>query len=238
VSFVLPTDSRLTDARTPTTHGNGVHSSTFITSTDAVVPNTAITPGTKTKISYDSKGLVTAGADATAADVGAAATGAIGSSGLTMTTGKILGRSTAGTGAVEEITLGTGLSFNGGTLNGTMGAAIQALGTKDTNYTVDFNSGLFATATTGTGAATLTIPDYTSSTVSVIAWLYITQGATARTQTLGAASGTNNNVVSSGGLMGAGDALPNSGASKVDAYQFTWMGTKWMITNALFDVAV
>jgi hypothetical protein len=126
VAFVLPTDSRLTDARTPTTHGNGVHSSTFITSTDAVVPNTAITPGTKTKITFDAKGLVTAGADATAADVGAAATGAITTSGLTMGTGKLLGRGTAATGAVEEITLGTNLSLTGTTLNAAGGGSLSS----------------------------------------------------------------------------------------------------------------
>lgn len=116
------------------------------------------------------------------------------------------------------------------------GAIVQALGTKDTNYTCDFNSGRFATVTTGSGAATITIPDWASATVSVDAWLYITQGATARVQTLGAASGINNNIISSDGLMSAGDALPNSGASTTDAFQFTWTGTKWMVTNALFDV--
>ena len=36
---------------------------------------------------------------------------------LNMNTAKLLGRSTAGSGAVEEITLGTGLSFTGTTLN-------------------------------------------------------------------------------------------------------------------------
>jgi len=116
------------------------------------------------------------------------------------------------------------------------GRTVQALGVKDTNYTVNFNSGLFATVTTGTGAATLTIPNYASATESVDAWLFITQGATPRIQTLGAASGTNNNVISSGGLMSAGDALPNSGASTVDAFCFTWNGTNWFITNVLFDV--
>jgi hypothetical protein len=35
-----------------------------------VVPNAAITAATKTKITYDAKGLVTAGADATTADIG------------------------------------------------------------------------------------------------------------------------------------------------------------------------
>jgi len=42
----------------------------------AVESNTAITGATKTKITYDSKGLVTAGDDATAADVGAVAVNA------------------------------------------------------------------------------------------------------------------------------------------------------------------
>lgn len=38
-----------------------------------------------------------------------------------MSTGKLLGRGTAGTGAIEEITLGTNLSFTGTTLNATGG---------------------------------------------------------------------------------------------------------------------
>lgn len=47
--------------------------------------------------------------------------GAIGSSGLTMATARILGRTTAGTGAPEEITVGSGLSLSGGTLSATGG---------------------------------------------------------------------------------------------------------------------
>ena len=45
--------------------------------------------------------------------------GAITGSGLTMASGKLLGRGTAGTGAIEEITLGTNLSLSGNTLNAT-----------------------------------------------------------------------------------------------------------------------
>ena len=41
--------------------------------TDYVAPNTAIAGATKTKITYDAKGLVTAGADATTADIAASA---------------------------------------------------------------------------------------------------------------------------------------------------------------------
>ena len=50
-----------------------------------------------------------------------ATAGAVGSSGLTMATARILGRTTATTGAVEEITIGSGLSLTGGTLTATGG---------------------------------------------------------------------------------------------------------------------
>jgi len=66
---VVTADSRLSDDRIPTSHGNTKHSSTFIVQADAVIPNGAITEATKTKITYDAKGLVTSGADATTADI-------------------------------------------------------------------------------------------------------------------------------------------------------------------------
>lgn len=50
--------------------------------------------------------------------------GAITTSGLTQATSRLLGRSTASTGAVEEITLGTNLSFSGTTLNATGGGGL------------------------------------------------------------------------------------------------------------------
>lgn len=42
---------------------------TYITQADAVIPNAAITAATKTKITYDAKGLVTTGANATTVDI-------------------------------------------------------------------------------------------------------------------------------------------------------------------------
>src|SRR5574343_1251209 len=69
-----------------------------------------------------------------------AGTGAIGSSGLTMATAKLLGRSTAGTGAPEEITLGTNLSFSGTTLNAAGGGGSP--GGSDTQVQVN-NAGAF-----------------------------------------------------------------------------------------------
>lgn len=62
-------DTRLTDARTPIAHGNEAHNVTFITASSAVAPNAPIAGNTKTKITYDAKGLVTSGTDATTADI-------------------------------------------------------------------------------------------------------------------------------------------------------------------------
>jgi hypothetical protein len=58
-----------------------------------------------------------------AADATLAPKGAVTSSGLTMSTERLLGRNTASTGAIEEITLGTNLSFSGTTLNAAGGSA-------------------------------------------------------------------------------------------------------------------
>jgi hypothetical protein len=66
---VITSDSRLTDARTPTTHDNTKHSASYIVQSNAVVPNGAITGATNTKITYDAKGLVTGGSAATTADI-------------------------------------------------------------------------------------------------------------------------------------------------------------------------
>jgi len=62
----------------------------------------------------------------TAGDIGAAASGSITTSGLTQATARILGRTTASTGAVEEIQIGSGLSLSAGELSSTVSAGIPA----------------------------------------------------------------------------------------------------------------
>ena len=52
-------------------------------------------------------------------NLSAAGSGAVGSSSITMTSARILGRTTASTGAIEEITVGSGLSLSAGTLTST-----------------------------------------------------------------------------------------------------------------------
>lgn len=75
-----------------------------------------------------------------------ATAGAIGSSGLTMATATLLGRSTAATGAPEEITIGTGLSLSAGTLTATGGGGGQTPGGSTTQIQYN-NAGAFAGAT-------------------------------------------------------------------------------------------
>lgn len=57
---------------------------------------------------------------------GVGASGAVTSSGLTMATARLLGRTTASTGAIEEITVGSGLSLSAGSLTASGGASITA----------------------------------------------------------------------------------------------------------------
>jgi hypothetical protein len=55
-----------------------------------------------------------------------AASGSITTSGLTQATARILGRTTASTGSIEEITIGSGLSLSAGELSATGGSGIAA----------------------------------------------------------------------------------------------------------------
>ncbi len=93
-----------------------------------------------------------------------AASGAVGSSGLTMTTARLLGRTTASTGAVEEIQIGSGLSLTAGQLSATGGGIGGGAGSID-------NAVIRAD---GTGAATLqgssiNITDAATSTTNNVA---------------------------------------------------------------------
>ncbi len=75
--------------------------------------------------------------------------GAITGSGLTMATGRLLGRSTASTGAVEEITVGSGLSLSAGTLTATAAGDVTASANLTDNAVVRGDGGAKGTQTTG-----------------------------------------------------------------------------------------
>ena len=55
-------------------------------------------------------------------NLSAAGSGAVTGSGLTVATGRLVGRTTAGTGALEEISIGSGLTLSGGQLSASLGA--------------------------------------------------------------------------------------------------------------------
>jgi hypothetical protein len=80
-----------------------------------------------TSNSYDDlDDLPTLGTAAAEDTTAFAASGSITSSGLTQATARILGRTTASTGAIEEIQIGSGLSLSAGELSSTVSAGIPA----------------------------------------------------------------------------------------------------------------
>lgn len=156
-----------------TASGSGTVTSASVVSANGfagTVANATTTPAITltTSITGLLKGNGTAISAATAATDYAAA-GAVGSTGITMSTARLLGRSTASTGAVEEITLGTNLSFSGTTLNATGGSGggdVSAVGSPTSGQAAEWTSGtsIQGVAVTGTGnyvratSPTLTTP--------------------------------------------------------------------------------
>lgn len=102
-----------------------------------------------------------------------AGAGAVTSSGLTMATARLLGRSTASTGAIEEIAVGSGLTLSAGTLTATGGGITVGTTTitSGTNTRVLYNnSGVVGEyAVTGTGNAVLSASPTLTGTVSAAA---------------------------------------------------------------------
>ena len=74
-------------------------------------------------------GTLSSQTDLNTALSGKASTGAVTGTGITMSTACILGRSTAGTGAIEEITIGSGLTLTAGTLTASGGSSSLTVGT-------------------------------------------------------------------------------------------------------------
>lgn len=98
--------------------------------------------------------FIAATAAAARTATGSAASGAVGSSGVTMNTSRLLGRTTASTGAVEEISVGTGLSLSAGVISNSGGTVTS----------ITAGSGLTGGTITGSGTVALDI--YTGSTPS------------------------------------------------------------------------
>jgi hypothetical protein len=207
--------------------------------TSKLTGNTAITPGTKTKITYDAKGLVTAGADATTADIATAAdkryvtdaqlanittlsgtnTGdqTLSLAGSNLTISGANGNTVTGIGDITGVTAGTGLSGGGTSGDVTLNLGTNAVGTVNMK---------------GSGSNPL---DYTGSTGFVLksngdgtfSWLDISSGVSANPGSLslgtgqffigdggGKASAISKNAISLGGFAAA-DADVDMGNKKI-----------------------
>ena len=100
-----------------------------------------------TAVPVTSGGTGATNATSARTNLGAAASGAATASGLTMATARLLGRTTASTGAIEEISIGTNLTMSAGTLN----ATTQGDASTNTSSSTDSEMVLFS----GTGGKIL-----------------------------------------------------------------------------------
>lgn len=142
------------------------------------------------------------------------APGAITTSGLTMATARLLGRTTASTGAVEEITVGSGLSLSAGTLSATGGSGItigSTTITSGTNTRILYNNsgvvGEYTLTGTGTVVVMQTSPTLITPTLGV---------ATGTRLGLGVAADANRLLLVSGDVSG-GVATINRNNSSTNA---------------------
>lgn len=96
------------------------------------------TGGTLGTAAYTATTAYATAAQGTKADAAAVA-GPIGSSLITMSTNRLLGRTTAATGAPEEITVGVGLSLSGGSLSSTTSSGLVLLSTSTPTAALNFD---------------------------------------------------------------------------------------------------
>ena len=114
----------------------------------------------------DSAGTVT--------DVGAGGSGSITASGYTQSTARLLGRTTASSGAIEEISVGSGLSLSAGSLTATGGTTlvsdrvVRTAGDLTTTSTTFVDAtGMSITATTGARKVLISVTATTELSVTV-----------------------------------------------------------------------
>lgn len=137
---------------------------------------------------------------------GGAGSGSITASGYTQTTARLLGRTTASTGAIEEITVGSGLSMSAGTLSASGGS---------------FPTHGYDTVTTDQAGVTGSYGDLATAgpavTVTVNTKVKVTISFDGYDSTSGGATGAMSVTLSSANTSAAADALslehaPSAGA--------------------------
>ncbi len=174
---------------------------------------------------------------------GKVSTGAITSSGLTMATSRLLGRTTASNGAVEEITIGTGLTLSAGTLTAVSSVGVWGISNSSGVYTF-YATLTLAMASANAGQTIEMFADVTeTSTVTVNLKNGVNINGNGHTYTLNN-SGTNSCLIDNGVAVicdiigitlkrigGATSSFSNNstliltGASKINVISSTFYGS-------------
>lgn len=159
----------------------------------------------------------------------AVTSGAVTTSGITMTSGKLLGRTTASTGAIEEITAGSGLALSAGQLEVNFAGYLTEADAASTYQPISSMSGYLTTTTaastyqTQAGMSSYLTTASAASTYQPIASMssylttadagttYLTQTNAASTYQTTLVSGTNIKTVNGTSLLGSGDVTIASG---------------------------
>jgi hypothetical protein len=144
IGAVSTSDSRLTDSRDPNLHAashlpdgadelfdQSLNTGDNVLFEGLRVVSAASQTAAKQVLVADDEGTIVgiAGNESDArASLGAAASGSITTSGLTQATSRLIGRTSSGTGAIEEIQIGSGLSLSAGQLSATASGGISAVG--------------------------------------------------------------------------------------------------------------
>jgi len=220
-----------TDWTTFNNKGSGSVTSVSVVSANGLagtVANATTTPAItlSTTVTGLVKGNGTALSAAVAATDYVAPSAYASANGLTMATARLLGRTTAGTGAAEEISVAGGLTLSGGVLTGASGTVTSVTGTAPV---------------VSSGGTTPAI-SMAAATASVNGYLTSTDWTTFNGKQAALVSGTNIKTVGGVSLLGSGDvgtigvAYGGTGAATLTSgYLLKGNGTSAVSASVIYD---
>lgn len=174
-----------------------------------------------------------------------ATSGAITASGLTQSTSSILGRTTAGTGAVEEISIGTGLTLSAGSLASVATGTVTSVGVSGGTTGLTTSGGPVTTSGTITLAGTLAVANGgTGATTAAAARTNLGSTTVGDAVFIAATTAAARSAIEAAPLPISGVAvgqwalvIANAGNAAVLPLGGTWAYQVSGFTNQLFDQA-